>query len=345
MKMHKHTISNREQGLSLVELMIAITIGLFLTAAIVSLYVSNATSFRMQDDSARMQESMRGALDTLNYHIRQAGYVDVETDQDFMDSLTNKTYIDFYKRQGTASTDDQLSKFFGAKATQYKTGTNYIHGISGCKGLYTSTDFTTFPWACTTTGPSSMTLSYQTQPSSFANPGTVRAVKIGIDSLGAYNSTTGAGGDCGGQDVNGTGALPKGPLAINRFYVDTATNRLMCLGNGDPSNPKPIAEGVEAMLILYGITIPISGASPSGSWQRDSFVGRYVTADNVTDWSDVLSIRVCLQFVSSKKIALSVTSYTNCAGASVTTTDSRLRQISRATFALRNNVFTSPDAL
>ena len=119
----------------------------------------------------------------------------------------------------------------------------------------------------------------------------------------------------------------------------------MCLGNGDPSNPKPIAEGVEAMLILYGITIPISGASPSGSWQRDSFVGRYVTADNVTDWSDVLSIRVCLQFVSSKKIALSVTSYTNCAGASVTTTDSRLRQISRATFALRNNVFTSPDAL
>lgn len=341
MKMHKHTIANREQGLSLVELMIAITIGLFLTAAIVSLYVSNATSFRMQDDSARMQESMRGALDTLNYHIRQAGYVDVATDIGFMTPLTAISSKNFYMRQGSATTDDQLAKFFGKKATQYKTGTNYIHGLSGCKGLYTSTSFTTFPWACTTAGPSSMTLSYQAQPSSFATPGTVRAVQAGIDSLGAYNATTGAGGDCAGKDVNGASASPKGPLAINRFYVDTSSKRLMCMGNGDPGVAKPIAEGVEDMLILYGIT----PTTVSATAQNDSFAGRYVEADSVTDWSDVLSIRVCLVFVSSKKIASSVTSYKNCAGTSVTTTDGLLRQISRATFTLRNNVFTIPDAL
>lgn len=340
MKSLNYKIRIRAQGFTLVELMVAVTIGLFLTAAVASLYVSNAISFKTQDEGSRLQESVRGAFDTMGYHIRQAGFVEVATDNNYVRTLTDPSNSTFYART-VADQNDQLSRFFGAPAAQYHTGTDLIHGLSGCKGQYSSTSFATFPWNCTTAGPSAITLSYQAQPSTMANPAVVRAVQPDNDTLGAYNATTGAGGDCGGQDVNGVAAVPQGPLAINRFYVDTTSNRLMCLGNGAPGTPKPIAEGVEDMLILYGITPTVV----SVTIQNDGFVGRYVTADKVTDWSDVLSIRVCLQFVSLKKVTPSSILYTNCAGTPVTATDGKIRQISRATFSLRNNMFTIPDAL
>lgn len=341
MKSLKHKISIHARGFTLVELMVAITVGLFLTAAIASLYVSNAISFKTQDESSRLQESVRGAFDTLGYHIRQAGFVEVATDTLYVQLLTNPQNKAFY-RKTTADPDDQLARFFGQTTTQYHTGADNIHGIHGCNGEYDSTSFATFPWDCSATaGSSSMTLSYQAQPSSRTDPGTVRTVKPDIDTLGAYNATTGAGGDCGGQDVNGTAAVPKGPLAINRFYVDITNKRLMCLGNGAPGTPKPIAEGVEKMLILYGV-MP---TTHSATVQNDLFVGRYVTADNVTLWSEVLSIRVCLQFVSLKKVTPSSILYKDCSGADVTATDGKIRQISRATFSLRNNLITIPDAV
>lgn len=341
--MQKAKLIIRARGFSLVELMVAMTIGLFLTAAIGSLYVSNIFAFRAQDDDSRLQETVRAALDTLGYHIRLAGFVDVATDQAAITILMNPGNVTFFKKQAS-TTDDLLSKFF-SPASQYKTGTDYIHAVAGCEGLFSSTSstpFSTFPWGCTTTGSSSITLSYQVQPSSVASPGTVRTSVAYQDGLGAYNAATGAGGDCGGNDVNGASASPAGPLAINRFYVDATTKRLMCLGNGDPTHPKPIAEGVEDMRILYGV-IPttLSTSSPN-----DAFVARYVTGPNVSAWSNVLSVRVCLQFVSlTKNIATSVTSYKDCSGTAHTTTDGKRRQIARATFSLRNNIFTIPDAL
>lgn len=336
----KWKIVTHGQGFTLVELMVAMTIGLFLTAAIGGIYVSNVVGFRAQDDDSRLQETVRGALDTLGYHIRLAGYVDVATDIASVRVLTSPGNISFFKKQD-ASTDDLLSKFFGPKSTQYKTGTSYIHAVRGCEGLFDEDTFTTFPWGCTTSGSSSITLSYQVQPTTVATPGIVRTSVGYLDSLRTFNGDTGDGADCGGQDVNGGTASPAGPLAINRFYVDAETKRLMCRGSGNPGKPRPIAEGVEDMRILYGITPTTVSLTAS----NDSFVGRYVTADSVTDWSNVLAVRVCLQFVAPGKTG-SVTKYIPCNGTTAeTTTDGKTRQVVRATFSLRNNVFTVPDAL
>lgn len=338
--MAKSRMNRRQKGFSVLEMMVAMAMGLFLTAAVGSLYVSNILAFRLQDDDSRLQETVKGALDVIGYHIRLAGYVDVVTDPLTVQNITLPSNKSFYKKQD-GSTDDMLSKYFGG-AAQYKTGVNVIHAIKGCEGLFSSTSFTTYPWACTTSGSSSITLAYQAQASSFATPSTVRTAVGYLDSLGSYNASTGAGGDCGGNDVNGSSASPAGPLAINRFYVDATSKRLMCLGNGAPSSPKPIAEGVEEMRISYGI-IPATVVTTS---PMDAFVGRYVTGPNVSDWSNVLSVRVCLQFVSAtQNIASSVTSYKDCSGTSQTSTDGKIRQIANATFSLRNNVLTVPDGL
>lgn len=325
----------KERGVSIVELMVAMAIGLVLMLVIASLYVANKRTFRTQDDQSRLQESSRAALDVLGYHIRLAGFVDVADDPARVNTMVDPNNLPWLQKTDTNHTKDMLATFFDADARYIG-----IKALMGCDGPFNSVTSVALPWGCSGTGPNSITVAYQAQPTVLGGTA-VRTANTYQDTLGAYNSATGQGGDCGAQDVSGTAALPKGPLAINRFYIDTATNRLMCVGNGDPTKPRPIAEGVEDMQIRYGIIPTTVGAAP-----MDSFVGRYVTATNVTDWSRVLAVHVCLLIASpSPKIAGGTSYYKDCNNASKTNADGKIRQTFNATFTMRNNVLTAPDAL
>ncbi len=69
-------ISPRAQsGFGLVELMIAMTIGLVLLGGIGYLYLGSRGAFRTTDNLSRMQENARYALDMMSRDIRMAGYV------------------------------------------------------------------------------------------------------------------------------------------------------------------------------------------------------------------------------------------------------------------------------
>lgn len=63
-----------ERGLSLVELMIAMLVGLILMAGALSMFLANRRSYTLQSAVARMQENGRFALDFLRPQLRLAGY-------------------------------------------------------------------------------------------------------------------------------------------------------------------------------------------------------------------------------------------------------------------------------
>lgn len=65
--------SKGQAGLSLVELMVAITLGLLVLLAIGSVYVGSRQTYRVQEDNARIQEAGRYALEVIGRNIRQAG--------------------------------------------------------------------------------------------------------------------------------------------------------------------------------------------------------------------------------------------------------------------------------
>jgi type IV pilus assembly protein PilW len=69
-----------QAGLTLIELMIAMALGLLLLFAIGTVYVTSTQTARVQDDYARLQEAGRTALEMVGRGIRQAGYADVFTD-------------------------------------------------------------------------------------------------------------------------------------------------------------------------------------------------------------------------------------------------------------------------
>ena len=67
-------IRRRQQGLTLIEIMIGLTLSLFMLAGIVQLFVSSKQTYRSNEGLARAQESGRFALEYLANDIRHAGF-------------------------------------------------------------------------------------------------------------------------------------------------------------------------------------------------------------------------------------------------------------------------------
>ena len=65
---------HRQRGLSLVELMIALLLASFLTMGMVYIFTSNSDTFRLNEASARVQETGRTAIQILSRAVRNAGY-------------------------------------------------------------------------------------------------------------------------------------------------------------------------------------------------------------------------------------------------------------------------------
>lgn len=64
-----------QHGLSLVELLVSLVLGLVLVGGVVSLYVTSRQGSRTQEGLARLQESARFALDLMAREIRSAGVI------------------------------------------------------------------------------------------------------------------------------------------------------------------------------------------------------------------------------------------------------------------------------
>lgn len=62
-------------GLTLVELMVAITIGLIILAAVIRLFATSRATYTLEEGLARVQESGRFAMEFLSQDIRMAGYI------------------------------------------------------------------------------------------------------------------------------------------------------------------------------------------------------------------------------------------------------------------------------
>jgi type IV pilus assembly protein PilW len=65
----------RQRGISAVEILVALVIGLLLTLGVSEVYLGAKQSYRLQDAQSRIQENGRYALEILSSDIRQTGYL------------------------------------------------------------------------------------------------------------------------------------------------------------------------------------------------------------------------------------------------------------------------------
>jgi type IV pilus assembly protein PilW len=92
-----HLQAKKQQGITLVELMVAMVIGLLLTAGILQLFVSNKQTYRVTENMSRLQESGRFAMHFLKSDIRMADYwgcrgFDITIDNNLNANATFDTY-------------------------------------------------------------------------------------------------------------------------------------------------------------------------------------------------------------------------------------------------------------
>ena len=101
--------SRAQRGLSLIELMVAITISLILMAGVGQIYIGTKASYNLQNGLGRLQENARYALDILAHNIGQAGYTTSALGLDSFNSAESKenesenATMGFTQASGTAS--------------------------------------------------------------------------------------------------------------------------------------------------------------------------------------------------------------------------------------------------
>ncbi len=71
----------RQGGISLVEIMVALLLSLFLMGGVIQVYLSSKQTYRAQEGYSRLQENGRFALELLSRQIRMAGYKSSAWDQ------------------------------------------------------------------------------------------------------------------------------------------------------------------------------------------------------------------------------------------------------------------------
>ena len=133
----------RQEGFTLTELMIALVLGLLVVLAATTMLLSTRSTYRTQDESTRMQESARFALELVNRVVRMAGYTNfgngaTEVPPFYTPGMTTSV-AGVNNRLGTATlpnsqNSDSLSiSFYGSEALTLPSGVD--GAVLDCKGL------------------------------------------------------------------------------------------------------------------------------------------------------------------------------------------------------------------
>lgn len=125
-------------GVTLIELMISMVIGLVLVLFVGTLFLTSKSSFRLNDDNARLQEDASYALNLIGRNLMQAGYGNV----------VSSTSTDFANPDGSAA-----------------------QGLKGCDNGFKSPVAAPLDFDCAVTGSPSMQVSYRVEDTYDANTG------------------------------------------------------------------------------------------------------------------------------------------------------------------------------
>ena len=98
-----------QRGLSLVELMVSIVLGLLIVAVVAQLFLGSKQTYRTQDGAARLQESARYALGLLTREFRLARYHPIDPNAAF----ATLAHVAAQNDTGFSASDEITVRYFG----------------------------------------------------------------------------------------------------------------------------------------------------------------------------------------------------------------------------------------
>jgi type IV pilus assembly protein PilW len=301
------TANARQQGYTLVELMISMAIGLVVIGAILAVYLSTSSTSRQSTAATRMSEDAAIVMALMGNYLRVAGYSPPRV----------------LVSPGSAKVND-----VNVTATDRRfTGL----AIRGCDNGFKNATVKFDDLACETTaavGMSAVALRFEGDLDSTLPAG-------------------GKASDCLTNPVEPLAESARDktvlyPLIDSRLFVATSptngTPEFYCAGNGidiagKQFTPKPLVQFVDGLFITYGIADDVverNVTSYVSQTQLDA-LGAAPAA-----WGRVISLKLCVVMRSQSVASEGGGNYIACDGTSVASAGGFARRAFTSTFTLRN---------
>ncbi len=327
--MNIKTWSNiKQKGLTLIELMISMVIGLILLTGVLQIAITNNDSYRMHEALSRVQESGRFAMDLLSRDVRMADFWGCARG---IGNVTNNLnpvgagYVNYTYASGLSGTDgtpDTIT-LSGAFGSGINVETPYMNNSSSMIHVPANNGLEQFDI---------ILLSDCLQGDIFeitgSNPSGSGSVvhNTGVVAIGPGNynpSATCASGHCLSKTYDGEAQIYKVQSVTYSTSVSAFSEPVLTRSvNGGAA--MEVVTGVENMQFTYG-------EDTTG----DGVVDIYRTATNVVDWDEVINVKVSILLRSPDPVINMSQTY-QYEGVTYTVSDRRLRRVFTSIITLRN---------
>lgn len=322
----------KEQGFTLVELMIGMVLMLLIMAAVISLFVSSKTVYRTDSEFAMMQENGRYAIDVLQRDIRIAGYSGCRTLIDITPRVIAKNPPDFTAIEDAVEGWDSGVGWTNPTGITHVSGTdviriNHVAGVGVKLDADMSADNANILLDANPDRLESGDLAYITDCRTadlFRATGVSQSA--GQTTITHKNSTNTS--DRLAKAYPETAQLMTFESSL--YFVGLNPNGMPALYWFDLDAANPPAElvsGVQDMQLIYEV-------DTNGDMEPDVFRN----ASAVTDWGEVLGVRIGLLLRTENSVAVETQAITFNGSNGNPSGDLRLRKAFWSSVGIRNRL-------
>lgn len=369
-KIERGAVYFSQDGVSLVEIMVALVLSLVLLAGVGNIYLGSKQTYRAQDAQSRLQENARHALEILTHDIRLAGYMGCQSSGTVKPGvLANSPLVAPYFSSWLPS---------GVVLGPFITGGNNATGTPPAfanpnpalastlsSNVVAGTDALTVQFAepcggIILTGKSLSTVNPESvsgllDGTNTCGGGTVGTALLIADCQTAhlFRADTGTTKNTsGGVATNALGKSYSAGAEIMRFrsytYYIRCNNAGNCVSPSEPAlyrydnsdnNSDELAEGIENMQIVYGVDT--DGDATANEYLAANSINAVTNPKSPPDWQQVVSVRITLTVRSVGEGADRVSTVPNPArvfNGNSSLVDNRLVKTFSATISLRNQM-------
>lgn len=355
----------KQSGLSLIELMISIVLGLLIMTAVIQLFVSNKQTYLVTESQTQMQDNARFALNFISKEIRSAGYSGCRAIENTNVQIIANDPVPAIMSEDTifTGTESWPTGVESASLGSVKEGSDIfvMQRAAGCGATLTGNVATSnaniqvqAPNNCNLTAGEVLMIA-DCETAHIFRATSVSANEAGdIQTIAHANDVNQANRFCKGYET-----LPQPgncdtdedklysfdaelyKFVSTSYFIRNDANGMPALWKHDNTrgvtlpnvaNPNPtiMVEGVDDLQIEYGLDD-----------NEDDIIDRYENAQTITntnEWNKVMSADVSL-LVQTQEDNLTLNDQ-NLAynGTTITGTDGRLRRVFNTIIGVRNRV-------
>jgi len=290
-----------QRGISLIEIMVSLVIGLFVVGAVMLNYLGSGATGKQASQTAQMTEDAQIAFAQMSRDIQMAGYTEVSN---ILSSGVPGATATFVRAMAIPSP------------------------LLGCQYGFTNVNAGWNLAACNASGTVSHVVEATYQTTTTTNVQTSAGKQTDCLGNSVEVNPTGSNG--------GNSALPS--FTNNRYYVANSTSGRPELHCASPAGAAPVAENVQSMKLWYGIA---SAWNPNNKASRQPvrYVTAADVATG-GGWGNVVAVRICLLMRTAEPVLQGgdPTAYLDCDAATQNSSDRRIYRAFFSTVAVRNKM-------